>query len=58
VRSGVGFGYLHIITDNLGEKYEEDLSNEREEGVLRGRKRLRRVVEEVVGVYVNSTPGR
>lgn len=54
VRCGVGFGYLHMVTDNLGKKYEEDLSNEREEGVLRGRERLHRVVEEVMGDYVRS----
>ena len=54
VRCGLGFGYLHMVTDNLGKKYEEDLSNEREEGVLKGRERLHRVVEEVIGDYVRS----
>ena len=54
VRSGVGFGYLHMVTDNLGRKYEEDLSNEREEGVLKRRERLHRVVEEVVGQYLRE----
>ncbi|KAK5655264.1 hypothetical protein OQA88_5831 [Cercophora sp. LCS_1] len=57
VRSGVGYGYLHMVTDNLGRKYEEDLSNEREVGVLKGREKLHRVVEEVLGEYANSGLG-
>ena len=36
LRSAISFGYLHIISDNLAEKYLEDLSNEREESVLLG----------------------
>ena len=31
VTSGGGtFGYLHIVSENLSAKYEEDLSNERD----------------------------
>ena len=48
VRSRVRYGYLHMITDNLGQKYEEDLSNERTENVLRGRIRLHQVIEDVI----------
>ncbi|KAK6855008.1 hypothetical protein PG995_008540 [Apiospora arundinis] len=48
VRSGVRYGYLHMITDNLGRKYDEDLSNERKESVLRHRARLHQVVQDVV----------
>jgi hypothetical protein len=48
VRSGVRYGYLHMITDNLGRHYEEDLSNERTEGVLEKRARLHRLVEDVL----------
>ena len=48
VRSGVRYGYLHMITDNLGKKYKEDLSNERIESVLRHRDTLHRVVREVM----------
>lgn len=58
VRSGVGYGYLHMVTDNLGRKYDEDLSNEREDRVLKGRERLHRVVEEVIGDYVNTTASK
>jgi pantothenate kinase type III len=40
VRSGVVFGYLHIISDNVAEKYEEDLSNERLASALAYRSKL------------------
>jgi hypothetical protein len=52
VRSRVGFGYLHMITDNLGEKYDEDLSNERVERVVAERARLHGVVEDVMENYL------
>jgi hypothetical protein len=55
VRSGVGFGYLHMITDNLGQKYDEDLSNERTESVLEGRARLHRVVQAVMEDHLSRT---
>lgn len=48
VRSGIRYGYLHIITDNLGQKYDEDLSNERIKSVLDGRKRLQEIVQDVI----------
>ncbi len=48
VRSGIRYGYLHMITDNLGQKYAEDLSNERLESVLRRRERLHQVVQAVI----------
>ncbi|PVI00798.1 hypothetical protein DM02DRAFT_526311 [Periconia macrospinosa] len=48
VRSGIQYGYLHIITDNLGQKYDEDLSNERIKSVLAGRKRLQEIVQDVI----------
>ncbi|KAK4218492.1 hypothetical protein QBC37DRAFT_412652 [Rhypophila decipiens] len=53
VRSGIRFGYLHMITDNLGEKYDEDLSNERTESVLTSRARLHRVVQDVMGHHLS-----
>lgn len=34
VRSGIRFGYLHTISDNVAEKYDEDLSNEKMRNVL------------------------
>jgi hypothetical protein len=54
VRSGTGFGYCHLITDNLGRKYEEDLSNEREERVVEARKRLYRVIGEVLEEHLGA----
>lgn len=33
----VGFGFLHIISDNLKKEFKEDLSNEREKSVLNKR---------------------
>ncbi|KAK3984272.1 hypothetical protein QBC44DRAFT_253240 [Cladorrhinum sp. PSN332] len=53
VRSGVRFGYLHIISDNVAEKYEEDLSNERMESVLERRGKLYRLVQDVLGDYLS-----
>ncbi|KAF2734692.1 hypothetical protein EJ04DRAFT_552565 [Polyplosphaeria fusca] len=52
VRSRIRFGYLHMITDNLGKKYDEDLSNERIESVLVGRRRLHEVVQDVMKCHL------
>lgn len=54
VRSGIGFGYLHIISDNVMEKYSEDLSNEREKTVLVGRTHLYDVVQDVLQHYLSN----
>ncbi|KAK7943864.1 uncharacterized protein PG986_012977 [Apiospora aurea] len=56
VRSGVRYGYLHMITDNLGRKYDEDLSNERKESVLQHRARLHQVVQDVVENHLWTAP--
>ncbi|KAH7021496.1 uncharacterized protein B0I36DRAFT_276151 [Microdochium trichocladiopsis] len=48
VRSGVKYNYLHMVTDNLGKKYDEDLSNERKESVLRQRATLHEIVQDVI----------
>jgi hypothetical protein len=53
VRSRVRYGYLHMITDNLGEKYAEDLSNERIESVLQRRARLHLVVQDVIEDHIS-----
>ncbi|WP_327268061.1 hypothetical protein OG233_06905 [Streptomyces sp. NBC_01218] len=36
-QAGIGFGYLHVISNNLAAHYPADLSNERHENVLRRR---------------------
>jgi hypothetical protein len=53
VRSRIRYGYLHMITDNLGEKYAEDLSNERIESVLQRRARLHLVVQDVIEDHIS-----
>lgn len=54
VKSGIRFGYLHIISDNVAEKYDEDLSNERMRNVLIRRSDLYEVVQNVLGHYLSS----
>ncbi|KAH8655525.1 hypothetical protein BX600DRAFT_482976 [Xylariales sp. PMI_506] len=54
VRSGISFGYLHIISDNVAEKYEEDLSNERMHSVLLRRSKLYEAAQEVLGHHLSS----
>lgn len=54
VKTGIRFGYLHIISDNVAEKYEEDLSNERMRGVLSRRSKLYDVVQDVLGHYLST----
>ncbi|KAL6239643.1 hypothetical protein BDW75DRAFT_197945 [Aspergillus navahoensis] len=48
---GVGYGYLHIISDNLAKKYAYDLSNERLQRVRMDRKRLIREMKEVLAEF-------
>ncbi|MER7540715.1 hypothetical protein ABTX77_38990 [Streptomyces sp. NPDC097704] len=36
-QAGIGFGYLHVISNNLATRYPADLSNERHRDVLRRR---------------------
>ena len=52
--AGIGFGYLHIISDNVAEKYTEDLSNERINGVLRGRDALYQHIQDVLMRHLNA----
>ncbi|KAL6860945.1 hypothetical protein J3F83DRAFT_748053 [Trichoderma novae-zelandiae] len=54
VTSGMRFGYLHVVSDNVAEKYEEDLSNERKQSVVEQRSRLYQLVQEVLGHYLHS----
>ncbi|KAK4222241.1 hypothetical protein QBC38DRAFT_375494, partial [Podospora fimiseda] len=53
VRNGIRFGYLHIISDYVAEKYEEDLSNERMGSVLERRAKLYRLVQKVLGDHLS-----
>jgi hypothetical protein len=55
-KNGVQFSYLHIISDNVAEKYEHDLSNERLESVLKGRAKLYSLAQDVLRHYLLSVP--
>ncbi|KAI1344471.1 hypothetical protein F5Y15DRAFT_112651 [Xylariaceae sp. FL0016] len=55
VRSHIGYGYLHMITDNLGSKYDEDLSNERTTRVLAHRATLHEMVQDVMEDYLSKS---
>ena len=52
VRSRIKFGYLHIISDNLSQKYQEDLSNERDESVLGRRIYLYGLIQDILESYL------
>ncbi|KAJ4369707.1 hypothetical protein N0V83_005470 [Neocucurbitaria cava] len=54
LEGGTRFGYLHIVSDNLAEKYEYDLSNERARQVLDDRERLLKEIEVILGVFFDS----
>ncbi len=41
---GITFSYMHIISDNLSRKFDEDLSNERKQEILIKRKSLIRTI--------------
>lgn len=49
--TGTRYGYLHIISDNLSEKYDEDLSNERKASVLEHRAFLYKQMATVLENY-------
>ncbi|KAL2862645.1 uncharacterized protein BJX67DRAFT_385452 [Aspergillus lucknowensis] len=51
---GVGYGYLHIISDNLAKKYAYDLSNERLQRVQSDRRRLIAEMKEVLAGFFES----
>lgn len=54
VETGLEFGYLHVISDNVAQKYDEDLSNERLKGVLHGRDQLYKMVNQLLGKHLDS----
>ena len=54
LEGGTQFGYLHIISDNLARKYDRDLSNERRDDVIQGRKRLMVEVQDVLGQFIDQ----
>jgi hypothetical protein len=54
VETGLEFGYLHIISDNVAQKFDEDLSNERLKDVLYGRDQLYKMVNQLLGMHLDS----
>lgn len=48
LENNIGFSYMHIITDNLAKKYNEDLSNERKEEIIAKRKKLIRIIGDCI----------
>ncbi|GJJ11042.1 hypothetical protein Clacol_005273 [Clathrus columnatus] len=54
LESKVEFGYLHIISDNVSRKYSQDLSNERDSGVLERRDILYQLLNEYVSMYLEQ----
>ncbi len=49
--AGIRYGYMHIISDNLAQKFPEDLSNERKNSVLAKRGvllgKIRTIIESI-----------
>ncbi len=50
----ITFSYLHIISDNLSEKYDEDLSNERISSVIEKRKNIQKIINNILLSYVTG----
>lgn len=46
--AGIGFGYLHVISNNLARHYPADLSNERHSDVVRRRTVLIRHIQDII----------
>lgn len=46
-RIGMRFAYLHIVSDNLARKYDEDLSNERKATVIRKRVLIQKKISRI-----------
>lgn len=54
--AGIGFGYLHVISNNLARHYPADLSNERHSDVVRQRTVLIRQIHDVLASHLASRP--
>lgn len=55
VKDGIRFGYLHLISDNVAEKYGKDSSKERVRNVLVRRSRLYEPVQKVLEHHLSSS---
>ena len=50
IESGINFSYLHIISNNLAKKHEENLSNERRQKILEKRGNLIAEIKRILSV--------
>ena len=48
IDNNINFSYIHIISDSLVKKYDEDLSNERKKEILEKRKKLIKVIGDCI----------
>ena len=53
MEAGVDFSYLHIVSDNLSAKYDEDLSNERKSTIRRKRNNSFSSIISALRTYLN-----
>lgn len=56
VESGISFGYLNIISDNVAKSHEHDLTNEEEEIVRVKRQQLLSVIESTLDQHLDLPP--
>ncbi|KAF7943030.1 hypothetical protein EAE96_010975 [Botrytis aclada] len=55
---GVGFGFLHVVSNNLAGKFEFDLANERERVVVDHRVVMNRWIGRVLDEFVEGLDGK
>lgn len=55
-RAGIGFGYLHVISNNLARHYPADLSNERHHDVVRRRAILIGQIRDIIANRLAARP--
>lgn len=54
--AGIGFGYLHVISNNLARHYPADLSNERHHDVIERRTVLIRQIHDIIAAHLATRP--
>ncbi|MFJ5984404.1 hypothetical protein [Lentzea sp. NPDC092896] len=55
-RAGIGYGYLHVISNNLARHYPADLSNERHHDVVRRRSVLVEHIRDIISNRLATLP--
>jgi hypothetical protein len=55
-RAGIGFGYLHVISNNLARTYPADLSNERHRDVIQRRTALIGQIRDIIADRLAARP--